>query len=115
MIVRVLSFNIWWGCNHGTMVNDTVKVIVDCGADIIGIQEPLTKESPHVDVMPLLAKGLGFHWDSDSAILSRWPIVQSSWTENRSFLHWEHRSSGGFGGSSLIESPIGRLLVTSKV
>lgn len=72
--LRVMTYNIWVGGTAGGQpLSRTVGVIQAAEADVIGIQEQGGNGSA-------LASALGFHYQSlggSTAILSRYPIVQS--------------------------------------
>jgi endonuclease/exonuclease/phosphatase family metal-dependent hydrolase len=72
--LRVMTYNIWvGGTSLGQPLSRTVGVIQAAQADIVGIQE-------RGNSGPALAAALGFHYQSiggSTAILSRYPIVQS--------------------------------------
>jgi endonuclease/exonuclease/phosphatase (EEP) superfamily protein YafD len=71
--LRVMSYNIWvGGANYGPL-SQTVGIIQAAQADVVGIQEQGSNG-------PALAAALGFNYlnlGGSTAILSRYPIVQS--------------------------------------
>ncbi|GAP71746.1 endonuclease [Candidatus Symbiothrix dinenymphae] len=71
--LRVMSFNIWVGGGHS--IARTAAVIVESGADIVGIQEPNRgnfKTAIHI------ADSLGWYSHESGAILSKYPITEVS-------------------------------------
>jgi len=71
--LRVMSYNIWVGGANGGPLSRTIGVIQTAEADIIGIQERGSSG-------PAIASALGYHYQSlssSTAILSRFPIVQT--------------------------------------
>jgi len=72
--LRVMTYNIWVGGTAvGQPLSRTVGVIQAAGADVVGLQEQGSSG-------PALAAALGFQYHNlggSTAILSRYPIVQS--------------------------------------
>lgn len=66
---RTMSFNIWVGGTQFQPLSQTVKVIRDSGADIVGIQEP-------GENLGRIAEGLGWHRSDKASIVSRFEIVE---------------------------------------
>jgi len=74
--VKVMSFNIWMG--GGKSIERTADVIVQSGADIVGIQEARKKES---NTAVFIAEKLGWHshvTNGSCTIISKYPIVEQS-------------------------------------
>ena len=75
-LLKVMSFNIWVG--GGKSEEQTLRIIKESGADLIGVQEA-TKNG--ANAVERFAKELGWHSYASSAsqtILSRFPIVAVS-------------------------------------
>lgn len=78
--LKVMSFNIWMG--GGKSIDATAEVLVNSGADIIGIQEAWGREK---DVAVHIADSLGWHSYNRSrseVIISKYPIVDTSASKN---------------------------------
>ena len=74
--LKVMSFNIWVG--GGYSLDETLNVIKETGADIVGVQE---SSKQGVNVIERFAKENGWHSyaeNSSRTILSRYPIVKKS-------------------------------------
>lgn len=78
--LKVMSFNIWMG--GGKSVDATAEVLVNSGADIIGIQEAWGRDK---DMAIHIADSLGWHSYNRSrseVIISKYPIVDTSESKN---------------------------------
>lgn len=79
MSLRVMTFNIWRGGGAGHQpLSQTVKVIRESKADLVGIQESYAGQ---VDSAAKVAKSLGWHHfrqggrGESTSIISRFPII----------------------------------------
>jgi len=80
--LRVMTFNIWRGGEAGKYpLDQTVKVIRQAKADLVGIQESHGEErdGKRPDAARAIAEKLSWHHfdqgDEDNAVVSRYPIV----------------------------------------
>ena len=80
--IRVMTFNLWHGGDAGEQpLEQTVEVIKQSGADIVGLQETAgnaTKGKPRPDRAAEIAKRLGWHYldqGERTGIISRFKIV----------------------------------------
>ncbi|MCG9895983.1 MAG: endonuclease/exonuclease/phosphatase family protein [Fimbriimonadaceae bacterium] len=68
--VRVMSYNIWVGGTRSQPLSQTVRVLKESNADIIGIQEPGENLIP-------LARQTGLRVAREAAILTRYRVLES--------------------------------------
>jgi len=74
--LNVMSFNIWMG--GGKSIEATADVLVNSGADIVGIQEATRKDQ---NTAKQIADSLNWHsyvYGRSTAIISKYPIVDTS-------------------------------------
>lgn len=74
--LKVMSFNIWKG--GGKSIQRTAEVLIDSGADIVGIQEATSKDH---NTAKQIADSLNWHsyvYGRSTAIISKYPIVDTS-------------------------------------
>jgi endonuclease/exonuclease/phosphatase family metal-dependent hydrolase len=83
--LRVMTFNIWVGGeSSGLPLSQSLKVIQQARADLVGIQEShgARRDGERLDAARKLAKMLGWHYvdqgKESTAILSRYPIVATT-------------------------------------
>ena len=67
--IKVMTYNIWVGGTRHQPLSQTVEAIRASGADIVGIQEPGSN-------LDDIANALGWNYSSQSAIISRFPILE---------------------------------------
>jgi len=75
--LNVMSFNIWAG--GGKSVNKTTEVILNCGADIVGIQEATNNRGKKMAIH--IADSIGWYSyinSASQAVLSKYPIIDTS-------------------------------------
>ncbi len=83
--INLMTLNLWHGGDAGKQpLSQTVKVVIESGADIVGFQETHGLDNPSTDRSKVIASMLGwYHFDQKSkygktAIISRFPIVEST-------------------------------------
>ncbi len=86
-VIKVMSYNVCHGARaQGQPFSQTARVIQDAGADIVGLQELQTRRYPKNTEE--LAKMLGWNYDANSEIVTRYEIVERIKRDNT-------RSKGG--------------------
>jgi endonuclease/exonuclease/phosphatase family metal-dependent hydrolase len=69
IVLRVMTFNIWYGATPTHGLDEVVEAIRAAGADVVGMQEPYAR-------LRRIAAELGFHASPRMHVISRYPILE---------------------------------------
>ena len=98
LTLKIASYNIAGG-NYDKELSAIAQDIIDCGADIVGIQEVdmFADRSGNIDMLDIIAKKAGFEYklfvhainikggEYGTSIISKYPIVESEIIPLKSF------------------------------
>ncbi len=121
--LRVMTYNLWHGGDAGKQpLEQTVQVIRDAKADIVGLQETggLSDDKARPDNAHKIAQALGWHYldqGGRTGVISRWPVsgqtpnkwgVQIKLPNNRAvWIFNAHYSPAPYQPYQLLKIPYG--------
>jgi endonuclease/exonuclease/phosphatase family metal-dependent hydrolase len=76
VVLRVMTFNIWYGATRTHGLDQVVEAIELAGADVVGLQEPYAR-------LRRVARELGFHASPRMHLISRYPILEPQGSDGR--------------------------------
>ncbi len=69
IVLRVMTFNIWYGATPTDGLDEVIEAIELAGADVVGMQEPYAR-------LRRIADALGFYVSPRMHVISRYPILE---------------------------------------